>query len=379
MASLSICLITRNAQPIIETFLRSVAGTGADVVVGDTGSTDATVEIARAAGADVIQVAWQDDFAAAQNQTLAEARGDWVLWLNPDEELMPVTKNGLAILLGDARSLAYAIRVRHLSSADDAHGAETWELRLFRRHPAIRYVNRLHAHMEPPLEVLAEREKMTITRCDLLVRRHAYTSVLTPEKLRWANRLLEMELADRPGQLHYLIEYGRNLLLLNDSKGHLVLADAAAIMAAVGHAPAAPISTVGSLLEYLLTVAPEQSRSHVPIALLRDLAVRWFPNTPPVIWALAKRAYQVEDFRDAASHLEKLIRCGRTDDFDRTMPFDQTIMGEPAMLNLARCYLRLGELDCAEECFTQLLTSSKYRHEAEAGVTDVRTRRAQRI
>ena len=37
---------------------------------------------------------------------------------------------------------------------------------------------------------------------------------------------LELELRDRPGQLHFLIEYGRHLLWLNDPKGHAVLAEA---------------------------------------------------------------------------------------------------------------------------------------------------------
>jgi hypothetical protein len=37
-----------------------------------------------------------------------------------------------------------------------------------------------------------------------VIRRHVYRSVLDESKLRWAVRLLERELQDRPGRLHYL-------------------------------------------------------------------------------------------------------------------------------------------------------------------------------
>ena len=58
------------------------------------------------------------------------------------------------------------------------------------------------------------------------MRRHAYTSTLDESKIRWAIRLLELELRDRPGRLHYVIEYARNLLLLNDPRGHEVMGHA---------------------------------------------------------------------------------------------------------------------------------------------------------
>src|SRR5207253_2751305 len=180
----------------------------------------------------------------------------------------------------EPRALAYAVRIQQLPKPDQA-ATETLQPRLFRRHPELRYIGRLHAHFTLPLEELARRENMHIYPSDLLVRRHTYLSVLTPDKLRWATRLLELELTDRPGQLHYLIEYGRNLLRLNDPKGHTVLAEAADRVSAARDAPAAPTPTAASLLEYLLTVSPEQSRSRLTPAQAGELARRWFPDSPP--------------------------------------------------------------------------------------------------
>src|SRR5262249_21308115 len=148
----------------------------------------------------------------------------------------------------------------------------------------------------------------------LVIRHHAYLSVLTEDKLRWATRLLELELKDRPGQLHYLIEYGRNLLRLNDPQGHVVLAEAAeqVIDAAGKGAATAPTSTVASLLEYLLTVSPEQSRSRLLPLEARELGLHWFANNAPLIWVMAQRTFRERDFREAARLLERLLELGRT-------------------------------------------------------------------
>ena len=110
--SLSICLITRNAERTLKRVLDSVAGLGAEVIVADTGSTDGTVQAARAQGAKVHEIGWDDDFGAAQNEALRQATGDWVLWLNPDEELLPQGREPMAALLARPEALAYMVRVQ---------------------------------------------------------------------------------------------------------------------------------------------------------------------------------------------------------------------------------------------------------------------------
>src|SRR5436305_1845154 len=111
---LSVCLLTRQAEDRIGRAVQSVAGLGAEVVVGDTGSRDDTVAAATAAGARVVQIPWQDDFGDAQNRTMDAATGDWVLWLNPDEELVRPDPALLSSLLLNPGVLAYGVRVQEL-------------------------------------------------------------------------------------------------------------------------------------------------------------------------------------------------------------------------------------------------------------------------
>jgi tetratricopeptide (TPR) repeat protein len=87
MARLTLCLIARDEEDLLPACLESVRGVADEVVLVDTGSTDATRELARAAGALVLERPWDDDFAAPRNLALTRASGDWVLVLDADERL----------------------------------------------------------------------------------------------------------------------------------------------------------------------------------------------------------------------------------------------------------------------------------------------------
>lgn len=86
---LSVLILTLNEEENLPACLRSVADC-ADVVVLDSGSTDRTVEIARAAGARVFTHPFQD-FADQRNHAHAAIafRHPWVFHLDADEAMTP--------------------------------------------------------------------------------------------------------------------------------------------------------------------------------------------------------------------------------------------------------------------------------------------------
>ena len=86
MNRLSICVITFNEAHDLPRLLKSVEGIAEDIVVIDSGSTDATVEIAQAAGAHVLTRPWTN-YAEQKNHAAAAAIEDWILLLDADEEL----------------------------------------------------------------------------------------------------------------------------------------------------------------------------------------------------------------------------------------------------------------------------------------------------
>jgi len=106
---LTVAIIATNEEPIITRAVASARGLGRVLVI-DGGSTDRTVEVARAAGAEVIAHPWPG-YAAQRRFALARVTTEWLLFLDADEELSPE-------LAAELRSLApaadgYRIRRRN--------------------------------------------------------------------------------------------------------------------------------------------------------------------------------------------------------------------------------------------------------------------------
>ncbi len=85
MPSLSATIITLNEAQNIARAIRSLSCAD-EIVVIDAGSTDATPDIARSLGARVVPHLWSG-FAAQKNFASDQARHDWILSLDADEEL----------------------------------------------------------------------------------------------------------------------------------------------------------------------------------------------------------------------------------------------------------------------------------------------------
>ena len=86
-ASITACIIARDEAERLPACLASVAFCD-EVVVVDSGSVDRTVQIARDAGAHVVEQPWLG-FAAQRNVALDHAHGDWVIEVDADERVSP--------------------------------------------------------------------------------------------------------------------------------------------------------------------------------------------------------------------------------------------------------------------------------------------------
>ncbi len=376
---LSVCLLTRNEGRNIERVIRSVAGVADEVVVADAGSTDRTAEMARGLGAVVVPFSWDDDFSEGRNVALGRASGGWVLWLNPDEELLP---DGLEEVRGRIDAAAgdvfgYLARVRSVPRGERPDQfTESQDLRLFRGRPDLHYVGRLHPGFPPEFARTVESEGQRVQTSAISIKHHAYLSTLDESKLRWAARLLERELADRPGQLHYAIEYGRTLLLLKDPKGHEVIAGAVdQVWPAVGSATP-PSPDVQILLEYALTTPPGVNRSRLSAMQAVELVGRWFPDSPPLLWAIAEASFRARRFDASATLLERLVHLGASGSYDPSRPFDPRIVGSWASLNLGHCLRALGRPDEARRRFEPLLLDADFAGQAAKALEELETGRA---
>ena len=67
MAKISLCMIVRDEEEVLERCLESIADCVDEIVIVDTGSVDRTKEIAQRFTDKIYDFQWVDDFSAARN------------------------------------------------------------------------------------------------------------------------------------------------------------------------------------------------------------------------------------------------------------------------------------------------------------------------
>jgi glycosyltransferase involved in cell wall biosynthesis len=133
---ISVAILAHNEAGDLAALLETL--TFADeIVVADAESADDTAEVARRAGATVIPV--KNDFNLNVNKTVAvnACRGDWILYLDPDESVSPELAAALkAAAAADAPYVAYEFpRLNNYFGKYLKRGGAypDYQLRMFRR------------------------------------------------------------------------------------------------------------------------------------------------------------------------------------------------------------------------------------------------------
>lgn len=114
MAKLSVIIITKNEADNIRACLESVAWAD-EIIVVDSGSSDGTVDICIAMGAQVHTTADWPGFGIQKNRALSHARGEWVFSLDADEQVTPELRAEIEVALNDPHDHV-AFRMPRLSS-----------------------------------------------------------------------------------------------------------------------------------------------------------------------------------------------------------------------------------------------------------------------
>lgn len=143
--TVSACLITRNEEQNIGRCLASITGVVDGIVICDTGSTDQTRDIARVYGASIVEGAWRDNFASARNCSINAACGDWIFWLDADEELVEEHPGAFRSLVAQLPHWGCLLDVRDVK--DTEVQARRWNI--FPNRAGIRFKGRVHEQPHP--------------------------------------------------------------------------------------------------------------------------------------------------------------------------------------------------------------------------------------
>lgn len=149
MPRFSVAIIAFNEERNLAACLQSVAWAD-EIVVVDNGSTDRTRDIARAAGANVIEVPDWPGFGAQKNRALDACTGDWVLALDADERVEEPLRAEIERVLARADFDVYAMPRRSTYCGRYIRHGGWWPdyvTRLFRRGSARYSDARVHERL----------------------------------------------------------------------------------------------------------------------------------------------------------------------------------------------------------------------------------------
>lgn len=201
MVSVSLCMIVKNEEDVLERCLESVSGLMDEIIILDTGSTDRTREIAARFTDKIFHFPWRDDFAAARNESFSHASMDYCMWLDADDVLLEEDRQAF-LALKEGLDPAVSVVMAPYHTGFDENGRVTFSYyreRLIKNRAGMCWVGAVHEAVTPVGRVLYADFAVT----------HRKTRPSDPDRnLRIYQAQLEAGVELEPRQQFY---YGREL------------------------------------------------------------------------------------------------------------------------------------------------------------------------
>ncbi len=336
--TISLCMIVKNEEAQLARCLSSVAGVVDEMVVVDTGSTDATIAIAESFGARIYHHAWDGSFSSARNVSLSYATGEWVLVLDADEALAAgVPLRELLAAAAEDREAFILPLVNFVGERANEEAVTAPSVRLFRNRPEYRYTRALHEQIM--LAIQATRPESVAGYLDAPIEHFGYLNnvVAGKDKIQRNLALAQEEVKRYPddafswynlGQEHFrLAEWDDAVRAYQRGFPYLQ-----SLMA--GFAPA--------LVKHLTVCLLNLNRSDEALAVTKDAQEAYEQFTD--LWILQGVAYmQKNDYAAAAERFREALAKGEV--AGGFYISDEGVGTYKAQWWLANCLLQLGRHD----------------------------------
>jgi tetratricopeptide (TPR) repeat protein len=326
-ASVSLVMIVRDEAHQLGDCLKPVAQLFDEIVIVDTGSRDATREVARQFTPKTIDFAWRDDFSAARNESLRHATGDWIFWLDADDRLTPENVEGLGKLFNllNGRPMAFLMdTICRASFAGDLEQRLSHP-RLFRRHEALQWRRRIHERLDPWPAALGYEIALSDVRIDHM----GYSEPALVHRKRERNqRLLRMEYAVNPDDPETLTDLG--VLCMRQGK----LAEARRHLQRLLQSGPESFVNTRRIFGLLVELAMHEGNFQQAVDVAAK-ALKQFPGDEYLSYSQSEALYHLGEYQQAANLLVQIIRSSQQSFHARE--------GEPNAIKQRLAPLGLGE------------------------------------
>ncbi|RXZ80754.1 glycosyltransferase [Paenibacillaceae bacterium] len=369
---MSLCMIVKNEEKRIARCLESVKNVVDEMIIVDTGSTDGTKEICRSFGASVYTYEWKDHFGEARNFGIDKASGEWILWLDADEEVETADAHHLRDVfnteecyLGLVRVINYYGKAPHDSNR--SHVLE--QSRLFRNEPRFRFNNAIHEQLS--IETL-DSEGYGGTRLPVTVHHYGYMDETVTEKKKGERnlRLLEKE-KDAEGYSPW-VDYHIGSELYR--AGEFVRAFDQVNVAirrflASGKKPPSLLYK----LKYTILInvgSFEGARTGI------ELAIQMYPDYVDLYFCKGVILFELQQFEEAIEVFKQCLEIKEEANGHLTLVGSGSFH---AWFYLGSCYQKLGHIQQAELAYIEALTLYPSHEEAQEALYKLGQSRGEEI
>ena len=147
---ISVIIIAKNEEKMIEDCLKSINNWANEIVVIDSGSTDKTLDICRRYNCEIFKTS-EAGFSSRRNLGKEKSSFDWIFYLDADERMTNALKKEITDTIDNAKFLAYVIPRRNFYLGKEVRFGGSYPdyvKRLFKKDKLKEWVGKLH---EEPL------------------------------------------------------------------------------------------------------------------------------------------------------------------------------------------------------------------------------------
>lgn len=326
---ISLCMIVKDEARNLRRCLESVVGAVDEIIVVDTGSSDDTYKIAGQYGARVYSFPWNENFSDARNASLETATGDWILFLDADEELAPESKEVLRRITADDTVEGYFIKIiNYIGNEGCFEPSPDIIFRLFRNRREYRFRGAIHEQIADVILEKNSRAKYQIAE-DMVILHYGYLNQQIEAKDKKSRNLaiIERELAGAPDNRLLRYHYGVELYRAERYK------EAAAELFKAAEGLDSQTVYLPKLLRYIVLSYHSAQMPEEALDVVR-LGLSLFPNYADLYYYGGVVSFEKKDYAQAYDFFQGAL----------AMPEQPAYYAPFSGMRGFRCYYQLGRL-----------------------------------
>ncbi|MEW8959050.1 MAG: glycosyltransferase [Moorella sp. (in: firmicutes)] len=347
---ISLCMIIKNEAENLPRCLNSVQGIVDEIIIADTGSEDESINVAKKYQAKVFHYQWQGDFSAARNFSLEQATGDWILFLDADEELVRESATDIHEFLAKGTHEGYyVLETNYVGEKPGIEAVLHITPRIFRNKPEYRFTGAIHEQISSSIEKYGG----SIGFSKVKINHYGYLNKAISDKKKTKRNLsiLEHQIKEYPNDPFTHFNLGAEYMRIGNYEQALFH-----FKISFSNLPSLEIGYASVLVRNIAYCLRQLKRYKDALKVLED-AIMAFPDYTDLIFLKAGILADMKRFSQAASFYELCLKQGEANIRHAT---EQGVGSYKAWYALGQIYEQLLDPGRAVRAYTQALDANHH-------------------